>query len=206
LKLTHSARLDFCNWHGQPAHCWLRVYQDDDRTPVVIATEMPDNKGVSVTNYAEELASQVQRMFGFPRLHWIEHYPPRGKLKRDEEFDLVEFQQEPWGEYCDPDWRPICKQDVEAIIGVTLEDMPEGEPSWLREFKEFLAKTARDDMSPAEVAMMIHEGLDMVETGKYEDSKTRFSFTFEEATDSDVAEIRRHLSPLENRIVEIKTR
>jgi len=53
---------------------------------------------------------------------------------------------------------------------------------------------------------MIHEGLDMVEAEKYADSKTRFSFTFQEATASDVAEIRRHLSRLENRIVEIRTR
>ena len=59
-----------------------------------IAIEMPDNEGVSVTNYAEELASQVQRMFGFPQLRWIEHYPPSRKLNLGEEFDLVEFKKD----------------------------------------------------------------------------------------------------------------
>jgi hypothetical protein len=48
----------------------------DGRT-VVIATERPDNPGTSVTNAAEELASQVCQRFDIDpdKLVWIESYP-----------------------------------------------------------------------------------------------------------------------------------
>lgn len=46
---------------------------------LVIATEMPENEGTSVTNMAEYLATQVCQEFGINPKHliWIEHYPQR---------------------------------------------------------------------------------------------------------------------------------
>lgn len=44
---------------------------------MVIATELSDNPGVSVTNFAEGLATLVCRRFSIDpeKLIWIEHYP-----------------------------------------------------------------------------------------------------------------------------------
>lgn len=207
MKLTHNLRYDFTNWHGAPAHCWLRVFEDKDRIPIAIVTEMPDNEGVSVTNYAEELATEVQRKYGFSQLRWIEHYPPRGrKLHSNEEFDLVEFKQDADGVYNEPEWCPISKNDVEAMIGTSLDEMRDGVPIWVSDFQQFLQKRSPDGMNACEVGAMIHEALALVDAAKYADDKTRFSFTFEGISEPEIVIIRAHLSPEENRIVEIKSR
>jgi hypothetical protein len=44
-----------------------------------------------------------------------------------------------------------------------------------------------------------------VEAEKYAGPTTDFSFTFSHASENEIAEIRRHLSPDEIRIVELKT-
>ena len=57
------------------AHCGLHIY-DTDAGPVVILTEVADNPGISVTNTAEELATQIAAMYLLDptTTTWIEHY------------------------------------------------------------------------------------------------------------------------------------
>lgn len=125
---TTAAPIDrefsYPGFHGRPARCRIRVYRrGPDRPTVVIATELADNPGTSVTNRAETVAAMVCREFGIDpgTLLWVEHYGPWRHL--GESFSLVEFQagREP-GELCRPCWHPTTKAAVERLIGSPLAD------------------------------------------------------------------------------------
>ena len=74
---------------------------------VVVATELPDNPGTSITNMAEQLATQVCRAQNIAPQHlvWIEHYPGGS-------WDLVTFGWD-WrvGAFAYPEWRPLALAD-----------------------------------------------------------------------------------------------
>lgn len=61
-----------------PAHCRVRINGN-----TVIATELPDNTGMSITNAAEEVAMLVCQFYEIPiaQLVWIEHYPKRADIE-----------------------------------------------------------------------------------------------------------------------------
>ena len=109
---------------GCPSYCWLRIYQAPDRT-VVIATEVDDNPGPSMTNMAEHLATEVTRTFGLSldALVWIEHYHDRlvigGRPRLPASFDLVTFMWTPQGLRA-PQWRRVSKEQVETLMGQPL--------------------------------------------------------------------------------------
>lgn len=67
------------------AHCRVRINRN-----IVVATELPDNTGMSITNASVEVAMQVCQFFEIPiaRLVWIEHYPQQRDI--DETFDAVD--------------------------------------------------------------------------------------------------------------------
>jgi hypothetical protein len=60
------------------ACCGLRIMRDEQQT-IVVLTELPENRRMSVTNAAEEIATEVRREFGLDpdQTRWIEHYPER---------------------------------------------------------------------------------------------------------------------------------
>jgi hypothetical protein len=99
---------------------------------VVIASELADNPGTSVTNWAEHLVTAACRQYGFDpsRILWIEHYPDRrtpGKTQRDpifeEHFDLVSFHREDT-RFSRPTWTRITRRQVETLLGQPLPDQP----------------------------------------------------------------------------------
>jgi len=136
-------RFTFSGFHGRPAACGLERIDLADGRVVVIAIELPDNPGVSVTNFAELLATMVCHRFGINpvKLVWIEHYPPdpcpicngagrqrgdrlcggcRGSGRRRERgtYDLVTFATVARGHslmFDDPKWRPMQEADWKAI-------------------------------------------------------------------------------------------
>jgi hypothetical protein len=71
-------------------HARIRIYQEYTHNPVVICSQLPENKNTSVTNMTEYLAAEVIEEHGLAtHLAWIEHYPQhRGKLG---EYSLVRF-------------------------------------------------------------------------------------------------------------------
>jgi hypothetical protein len=108
---------------GGPAHCRLRIFEVPGEAPVVIATELPDNPGTSVTNFAEHLATAVWHLLERPPagLTWIEHYPPQETgTRREESFALVLFTQID-GRYYGPRWRHVTREEVETLIGGALD-------------------------------------------------------------------------------------
>lgn len=114
----------------------------NDVRVAVIATELSDNPGMSITNAAEYAASEVCRQLEIDpyQLVWIEHYPPdpcpvcsgtgknkrlkcpachgRGTRREKETHDLVTFAQiTPHAEifFDEPHWRPMKDADWRAL-------------------------------------------------------------------------------------------
>ena len=103
--------LTFSGLHKFPSACGVDVYDN-----VVIVTELPENKGTSVTNFGENLANIICGYWGIDpqSLLYIEHYPKCGNL--DENFSLVTFEIRT-GVFCNPKWESISKAEVEILIG-----------------------------------------------------------------------------------------
>lgn len=106
----------FCGLHGCESKCGLRIIELADGQVVVIASELPDTPGTSVTNFAEELASLVCTEQGIEpkQLVWIEHYVPhKGHPKPD--WDLVTFAvalgDGEQATFAQPQWRPMREKD-----------------------------------------------------------------------------------------------
>ena len=92
---------------------------------VVMFTELPDNKGMSVTNAYELIAEQWIARSGYNPAGaiWIEHYP--GTERREPSFDLVGLE---WIWSMDhwfaegPSWKRVSWEFVCEII--PEEDIP----------------------------------------------------------------------------------
>jgi hypothetical protein len=111
--------------------CRVRIYRPDlpvegsaaRDEAVVICTELKDNPGMSVTNAAERIASEVISFHRLPTpLVWIEQHEDRHT------FDLVTFESyevEHLGAYLgeerkrigEPSWKPLDRATVEALVG-----------------------------------------------------------------------------------------
>ncbi len=108
------------------SYCDIEVHQRSDGKYVFVATELPDNPGTSVTNYAEQLATAMRTQYALKPgdVIWIEHYP-EAKDRRKEDFDLVRFLGMEGDSFRTPAWTRITKQAVnELIAGVrNVEDL-----------------------------------------------------------------------------------
>jgi hypothetical protein len=125
-------------YHGCRSFCRLRVYEPDGERGlplVALFTEREDNPGTSITNRIEHLATEVYKLLERPEagLTVIEHYEERGFVGKrpmfKEEFDRVTLMWTTYQGFIDPRWKPICRVDVERIIGRTLETVDSSDPS-----------------------------------------------------------------------------
>ena len=108
--------------------CRLEIIPLADGRTAVIATELPDNPGTSVTNAAEHLAEEVCRLYEIAaeKLVWIETYGYESPTRTPRTFDLVtfvrpagrriplrpgdrhqEFEQPRWQPMSDAFWRAL---------------------------------------------------------------------------------------------------
>jgi hypothetical protein len=117
--------------HGREAWCALEILRATQGRTAVIATEVKDNPGTSITNACEHLAYWVCVEFSInpSDLIWIEHYgyPASGGLKpRPRTYDLISFDLLPAGHdgiFAHPKWRPMGEEDW-LVLG--LEARPPG--------------------------------------------------------------------------------
>jgi hypothetical protein len=140
---VRNFHFDYAGLHGRPARCGLELIELPNVRTVIIATELSDNPGVSVTNFAEELATLVCNMFGIDPaiLVWIEHYPAdpcpvcagtgkskdgascrachgSGTRREAASYDRVTFKvQQVRGEWrmSEPAWRSMRDEDWRAL-------------------------------------------------------------------------------------------
>jgi hypothetical protein len=115
-------RYQFRGFHGCQAWCQLEILPLVDGRTVVIATEVKDNPGTSITNCAEHLAYWVCVEFAVDpsRLIWIEHYGYPGAInpKQPRTYDVVDFDILPPGHdavFAHPRWRPMRLADWQAL-------------------------------------------------------------------------------------------
>ena len=105
-------RFEYHGFHGCHSVCGLDIQPLADGRTLVICTELPDNPGTSVTNFAEDLATLVCRQFGIvpAKLVWVEHYPASPSHGPKPDWDWVEFT---WDgrQLQQPRWRPVLLKD-----------------------------------------------------------------------------------------------
>ena len=104
--------------------CDIEVHRRSDGKYVFVATELLDNPGTSVTNFAEHLATAMRSQYALKpdQVIWIEHYPDaKGRWKED--FDLVQFLAVEGEAFRTPVWTRITERAViDLIAGVQNVD------------------------------------------------------------------------------------
>ena len=118
-------RYNYKGFWGCDSCCDLEVHRRSDGKNVFIATEVPNNPGVSVANCAEHLATAMRRQHGLKPedVIWIEQYL-EAKDRRKEIFDLVRFAVE-GDSFRTPVWNRITEYAVADLIAGkrSLEDL-----------------------------------------------------------------------------------
>lgn len=104
--------------------CRIRVYAGADRD-IVIVSELPDNRGRSVTNGAEEIIEHGCDSYGleFDRCLWIEHYPPsesEPKETTDRVFLIANENPQGFEREAEAHWESYPIQELEQAIGEKL--------------------------------------------------------------------------------------
>ena len=106
-------------WYSEIAQtdcqCRLRIYKITFDKAVIIASELPNNPGRSISDEALTLIHLVCYKFGQApaKTMWIEHYPP-GYLKQEDTYEQVML-----GQFCVRSKR-IAKPKLESLLGVSL--------------------------------------------------------------------------------------
>lgn len=128
-------RYEYKGFGDCDSHCNLKIYRSAGNLAVmVIATELADNTGTSITHMAERLATEVCRQYNISpqKLIWIEHYPRR--RWGSESFDRVYFDFD-WDacRFVKADWHRLDLWTIGAMardnFGVEIEiDDPEKLP------------------------------------------------------------------------------
>ena len=111
----------------------VRIFSRGDLPPVVIASELPENTNVSVTNFAEVLAAEVLAQHLPERFEhdepcvWLEHYPEHHGRRERFEVDRVTFNSwTPRVRYVggierislgEPEWRPLTPTQLTELLG-----------------------------------------------------------------------------------------
>jgi hypothetical protein len=135
-------RFEFRDTHRRVGICRIEAICLGDGRTAVIATELSDNPGTSITNAAEYVAGEACRHLDIDprRLVWVEHYPAdpcfvcsgigerrglrcpachgRGTRRENATYDLVSFAHiTPGAEifFHEPNWRPIKDADWRAL-------------------------------------------------------------------------------------------
>ena len=107
-------RYDYKGFWNCDSRC-DKAHQRSDGKYVFVGTELPDNPGTSVTNFAEHLATAMRRQYGLKPddVIWIEHYR-EAKDRRKEDFDLVRFLGIEGDSHRTPVWTRITEQAADG--------------------------------------------------------------------------------------------
>jgi hypothetical protein len=101
MKLVETEH-HYRGYHTDGAVCRIEVYVAQERSPLVVATELPENTNTSITNMAEYLAAEVMERYlttnhllgHQPPFLWVEHYERTAadlRIGLEESWSLVTF-------------------------------------------------------------------------------------------------------------------
>jgi hypothetical protein len=117
-------RLSYPSPSGHESVCRIRVYRPEDKPAVIVATELRDNEGMSITNAAEGVHCLAWERAGFPEpVFFVEHHPRNFYGHHDvERFELVTFErmEETMGEQSEfgpASWKHLSCAEMRALIG-----------------------------------------------------------------------------------------
>ena len=124
MPQTHDYRHHFQGLHGCPSVCRIRVYRGSAGATIIVATELGgENRGTSITNAAEILATELERRHcpdPGERLLWVEHDPARkgaGRRPACRTHDaLVSFTRADDGTLHCPHWRHITSEGLARLL------------------------------------------------------------------------------------------
>lgn len=108
---------------------WIASYGSYSKGTIVVLAEPYNYEGMSVTNAAEYIATEVVRRYSLNPDHviWIEHYSGNLKWKDSgETFDLVTFDWSEENTARNPDWFHITRETAEGIIGKPVPEVVPG--------------------------------------------------------------------------------
>lgn len=107
--------------------CRVRIYERVDGGFTVLATELADNRGMSITNAAEALASQLLALFQLDpaTTRWIEHYTADSYREgaHKPSFDEVTFTWPANRQAHSPQWQQLTLEEVEILTGDDFSPM-----------------------------------------------------------------------------------
>ncbi len=110
----------------------MRIYLPDEEcaAPVVVCSELPANKGMSVTNAAERIAAEVIKQHKLPVPVWTEQRTAETAHGPEVRFALVVFSDPEVRELPphlgvrltigEPTWKPLDRASVEILVGQEL--------------------------------------------------------------------------------------
>jgi hypothetical protein len=117
---THDYIHRYRGYWSDGGKCRIRIYHEEGQDPVVICSQLPENKNTSVTNMAEYLTAEIieEHRLATP-MTWIEHYPEH--REKHGEYSLVRFSSWERRDVCLggvglPRWSPYCPQEVEELL------------------------------------------------------------------------------------------
>lgn len=112
----------FGNGFGKwDSRCRIRIFRPHPEQIVVIASDLGEDSGTSITNCADSLATLIVRDFCLDPdlLLWIEHYPRNREKYPQAEFSRVHIT---WNgrKATQVRWSPMSQQEAEALCGCKL--------------------------------------------------------------------------------------
>jgi len=143
MNKTHDYPYQYHGFWRPGGVCRIRVYEEENRPPVVLCSELPENTNTSITNMAEYLATEIIRAH-FPHrfeaveepIIWIEYY---GFLYGEStaSYARVSFDSyrpslvtngcgNPRLRIGRPHWQHLRRQDVEVLIQQPLDEHSRG--------------------------------------------------------------------------------
>jgi hypothetical protein len=136
VETTHQYR----GYHTDGGVCRIEVYVAEERPPLVVATELPENTNTSITNMAEYLAAEVMERYlttnhllgHQPPFLWVEHYERTAadlRMGLTESWSLVTFahyRREQTRKYArppgwryrigTPQWEPLPRERFAELV------------------------------------------------------------------------------------------
>ncbi|MDP9458595.1 MAG: hypothetical protein M3Q49_06425 [Actinomycetota bacterium] len=120
---------DYTHPTPHQGRCRVRIYlpEEERDAPVVVCSELPDNRGMSVTNAAERIAAEVIKRHGLAVPVWIEQRTAETAHGPEERFALTVFSDYEVRELPpylgvrltigDPTFKSLDRATVETMVG-----------------------------------------------------------------------------------------
>lgn len=145
MQLSHDDNYTFLDRNGHAVLCHLKVYKhsgNGSQQVIVIATELAENPGQSITNCYERLAEMVTAAHGLKpeQTLWVEHYNAdsySGRPLEGDEKDRYSLVQMGWDGSCFSCARfaPLGASQIDALVSEPQRGEPSEQPWTLADVK-----------------------------------------------------------------------